>query len=314
MNIGLLTSGGDAPGMNPCLARLVMGAAERGHRTIGYRRGFRGVLEGDFIELSPIDVQGWHKLGGSVLKTSRVAELKEENCQRKIIARLDEDGVDALTVLGGDGSFRAAMDLDRLNPKLNIVGIPCTIDNNIFGSQYTLGHDTAINKLVTYIDDISDTGISMPGRVFFVETLGGWEDYLPHSAVLMGMADFSVLVERPMTNDQICGKVEACLREKKRDYVLATFAEAPGLMLKAAEAVRERLGVSVKCNMIGFQQRGGIPSAVDRLHAGRFAVCTLNAMENKIRGKYLVFSEGGYDYMDLASAKRKKVFDYTDVY
>jgi 6-phosphofructokinase 1 len=313
MNIGLLTSGGDSPGMNPCLARLVVEASSKGHRTFGYKRGFYGVVEDDYSELRPLDVQSWYKLGGTMLKTSRMPDLTEEARQREIIAHLEDDDIDSLVVLGGDGSFRAAMDLNILHSKLNIVGIPCTIDNNIYGSDYTLGHDTAINKLTTYIDDISDTGMSMPGRVFFVETLGGWDDFLPHSAVLMGMADFSVLVERPLTDDQICERVEQCIIEKNRDYVLVTFAEAPGRMRGAAEAVHDKLGVSVKCNMLGFQQRGGVPSAADRMHASFFAAHAMNALLNDIKGKYVVYSGGGYGYMDLEKAREKKIFDHYNV-
>jgi 6-phosphofructokinase 1 len=308
MKIGLLTSGGDSPGMNPCLAELVRLASAEGHTAIGYKRAFFGALEHDFTELRPIDTQSWYKLGGTVLKTARMQELKEVSRRKEIVKRVAEDGVGALIILGGDGSFRAALELEELAPAFNIVGIPCTIDNNIYGSDYTLGYDTALNKLVTYIDDISDTGISLPGRVFFVETLGGWDDFIPHSPVQMGMADFSVLAGYPMTDEEICDRVRECIARRRRDYVVVTFAEGPSRMLGAAEAVRKSLGVSVKCNMIGFQQRGGAPTATDRLRASGFARAALDAAVRNIRGKYVVYREGEYKYEDLSSAKLKKVF------
>jgi 6-phosphofructokinase 1 len=251
-----------------------------------------------------------------MLKTGRLPSLKEEAVQRGLLGRLKDDGVDALIVIGGDGSFRGAMDLVNLasgaapgSPALNIVGIPGTIDNNIYGSDYTLGHDTALNKLVSYIDDISDTGRSLPGRVFFVETLGAWESYFPQAAVLMGMADFSVLCDPVTSNDEIVQQVAAYRALAHRDYVLAVFAEETHQMFDAAALVKERLGLNVKCNLMGFMQRGGVPTARDRLHAAGFAKQALSAIKNDIRGKYVVYHNGLYAYRDFADAKNKKVFD-----
>ena len=212
-------------------------------------------------------------------------------------------------MIGGDGSFRGAFDLWTADKSLQIIGIPGTIDNNIFGSDYTLGHDTALNKLIAYIDDISDTGMSLPGRVFFVETLGAQDSYLPQSAVLMGMSDFSVLYEPRTTNDEIVQKVLEYRHLARRDYVLATFAEGAAQMFEAAEYVRNKLQLNVKCNLIGFQQRGGVPSAADRMHAAAFALHALNALEKGDGGKYLVHSQHTYKFIDLACAKQKKLFD-----
>jgi 6-phosphofructokinase 1 len=309
VNIGVITSGGDSPGMNPCIARIVTVAVENGHRVFGFRRAFRGILEQDAVELRPIDVEGWYKLGGTALKTSRLPELVEKAVQQRVLEQLHENAIDALIVIGGDGSFRAAMDLCALDGRVNIIGIPGTIDNNIYGSQYTLGHDTALNKLAAYIDDISDTAMSLPGRVFFVETLGAFDSYLPQSSVIMGMADFSVLYEPRTSNEEIAEKVSAFRDKKNRDYVLATFAEGAAQMFPAAEYVREKLKLNVKCNLIGFQQRGGTPSALDRMRAAGFARYALEAIEKGIRGQYVVYNNGAYGYRDLGDAKLKKTFD-----
>ncbi|MDR1149505.1 MAG: 6-phosphofructokinase, partial [Spirochaetaceae bacterium] len=267
MNIAVITSGGDSPGMNPCAACIVTGAAAKGHRVFGYRRGYCGILEKDFVELVPADVESWYKLGGTMLKTGRLPSLLEEAVQKQLAANLEEQKIEALIVIGGDGSFRGALDLSRHNPRLNIIGIPGTIDNNIFGSRYTLGHDTALNKLVNYIDDISDTAMALPGRVFFVETLGAFESYFPKAAVLMGMADFCVLYEPRTSNEEILQKVVEFRKKAQRSYVLAVFAEESRQMFAAADMVREKLNINVKCNLLGFQQRGGSPSAADRMFA-----------------------------------------------
>jgi 6-phosphofructokinase 1 len=309
MNIAVITSGGDAPGMNPCVARIVTEASAKGHRIFAYRRGYCGILEKDLVELGPIDVESWYKLGGTMLKTGRLPSLVEEAVQKQLVANLEEQKIGALIVIGGDGSFRGALDLSRHDPQLNVIGIPGTIDNNIFGSHYTLGHDTALNKLVNYIDDISDTAMSLPGRVFFVETLGAFESYFPKSAELMGMADFCVLCTPRTSNDEVLDKVAEYRKRARRSYVLATFAEETKQMFEAADLVREKLKLNVKCNLLGFQQRGGVPTACDRMHASGFARHALTAIEKGIFKKYVVYAHGVYDYRDIEDALQKKKFD-----
>jgi len=306
MNIGVISSGGDSPGMNPCIARIVSLASEEGCRVFGYKGGYFGILDRDYVELKPADVQGWYKLGGTMLKTGRLPGLVDEPVQLKVLASLEERQIEALIVIGGDGSFRGGMDLLRHGRKLNIIGIPGTIDNNIYGSDYTLGHDTALNKMVSYIDDISDTAMAMPNRVFFVETLGACESYFPKAAVRMGMADFCVLYEPRTSNEEIAGQVEHYRKAGKRDYVLAVFAEGANQMLEAAEYVREKLKLNVKSNLMGFQQRGGVPTASDRAHAAYFAETALAAIKDKTPGKYVVYKNGVYGLRDFADAKQKK--------
>ncbi|MEF9942423.1 MAG: 6-phosphofructokinase [Lachnospiraceae bacterium] len=313
MNIAVITSGGDSPGMNPCVAQVVKEATAKGHKVYGYRNGFLGIRDNEYMELNVKDVQGWYKLGGTVLKTGRFPELKEQKWQRVLVENLKKNQIDALIVLGGDGSFNGALTLHKLDSSINIIGIPGTIDNNIYGSDYTLGFDTALNKQVTYIDDISDTGLSMPGRVFFVETLGAWDGYLTNSSVLMGMADFSVLVEKPMTNEEICMRVEELRRTSPKDYVLVTFAEGCYQTIEAAAYVKEKLDVNVKCNLIGFQQRGGVPTARDRIHAAGFAKRAVEAVDQGIMNKYVVYQEGTYGYLDIALASNKKEFDWFEL-
>jgi 6-phosphofructokinase 1 len=309
VNIAVITSGGDSPGMNPCVARIVTGASAKGHRVFGYRRGYCGILEKDFTELVPTDVESWYKLGGTMLKTGRLPSLVEEAVQKQLVSNLEEQKIEALIVIGGDGSFRGAVDLSRHNPRLNITGIPGTIDNNIFGSQYTLGHDTALNKLVNYIDDISDTAMALPGRVFFVETLGAFESYFPSATVFMGMADFCVLYERRTSNEEILQKVVEFRERAQRSYVLAVFAEETRQMFAAADLIREKLKINVKCNLLGFQQRGGSPTAADRMFAAGFAGHALAAIERGLFKKYVIYLNGTYGYRDLEDARQKKNFD-----
>ena len=313
MNIAVITSGGDSPGMNPCVAQIVKEATWRGYTVYGYKYGFLGIKDNVYDILSPIDVQGWYKRGGTALGTGRFVELKERVWQEKLVKNLKDNQIDALIVIGGDGSFNGALKLHEVDSSVNVIGIPGTIDNNIYGSDFTIGFDTAINKQMAYIDDISDSAISLPDRVFFVETLGAWDGYLTNSSVLMGMADFAVLVEKPLSNEEICQKVEKILNSSDRNYVLVVFAEGAYQMFEAAEYVREKLNANVKCNLIGYSQRGGVPSATDRIHAAGFAKYALKAIEQGIQNKYVVLKNGKYVYMDIECASRKKEFDWFEI-
>ncbi|WP_312045492.1 6-phosphofructokinase [Anaerotignum sp.] len=318
MNIAVITSGGDSSGMNPCLAQIVKYATQQGHVVYGYKRGFLGIRDNNYTVLRPSDVQDWHKKGGTELRTGRFPELKELENQELLISQLTKNNIDALIVLGGDGSFKGARALSNLNPKMNIVGVPCTIDNNIYGSEYTLGYDTALNKQVDYLDGISDTGMALPGRVFFVETLGAWDGYLTHSSVLMGMADFSVLVEKPMTNEEIAREIVKIRESGDKDYIVVMFAEGDSQntitrMVDAANYVKSTLGLNVKCNLVGFQQRGGVPTATDRLRAAGFAKYAVDAVINGIQNVYVVYVDGKYQYMDVEQAFQRKVFDEFEI-
>ena len=310
MNIAVITSGGDSPGMNPCIAQIVKEAVACGHRVFAYERGFLGVRDHNIYELDINKVQDWYKLGGTMLRTGRFPELSESKWQKELSKNLKSDGIDVLIVIGGDGSFLGALKLHEACSDINIIGIPGTIDNNIYGSEYTLGFDTALNMQTAYIDAISDTGMSLPGRVFFVETLGAWDGYLTNSSVLMGIADFSVLVEAPMSNEEICERVKQILDKKDRDYVLVTFAEGSYQTIEAAEYVKEKLGLNVKYNLMGYCQRGGSPSAADRLHAAGFAKYAIKAVNEGLMNKYVVYKNGSYAYMDLKEAANKKVFNW----
>ena len=313
MNIAVITSGGDAPGMNPCIAQIVKGAVGRGHTIYGYKGGYLGIRNEDYQILKPVDVQGWYKLGGTMLKTGRFPELKKQVWQQRLVKNLKKNCIDALIVIGGDGSFNGALKLYEIDNSLNIIGIPGTIDNNIYGSDYTIGFDTALNKQAAYIDDISDSALALPGRVFFVETLGAWDGYLTNSSVLMGMADFAVLVERPMSNEEICGRVKEILSDPQRDYALVTFAEGAYQMFEAAEYVRDKLKANVKCNLIGYSQRGGVPTATDRLKAAGFADAALKALDAGSVNKYVIYKNGKFDYLDITNASKKKAFDRFDL-
>jgi len=310
MRLGVITSGGDAPGMNPAIASLVREACKYGYDIIGFRYGYKGILRDDFIKLGSGDVTGLYKQGGSVLFCGRLPEMKELATQKTIVEKLRSLNVNALAIIGGDGSFQGGLALSRLDGNIKIAGLPATIDNNIFGSDYTLGYDTALNKLTAYIDDITDTGISMPGRIFLVETLGAQEGYFPYAAFEMGIADMCVISETQKDDDETVGQIINLLNRKESGSVIVTISEG---MHEKTLLYYDRLvksGYNAKINMIGYQQRGGTPTARERLHAANFAAAAVNALRIGEQSQYVVYVNGGYKLLPFEYASRKKEFRF----
>ena len=307
MNIGILTSGGDSPGMNPCIANLVRKGTEAGHRVYAFEGGYLGIYNKKYRQMGLADINGLHKLGGTVIKSGRMPELKDKTHElQNILAELD---IGALVVLGGDGTLRGANALSKPGG-VNIIGIPCTIDNNIHGSDYTLGHDTAMNKLVTYIDDITDTALSMGRRIFLVETLGGADGYFAWYSYQMGIADIALIMEQPMKDDEVVDRINSVFTVK--DYAIITVAEYMYGMAKIAEHIEKTTGITPKCNYIGYQQRGGSPTAADRIHAAAFAGLAIDAIRDSISNKYVAYKDGRYVYLDFTEAEKEKRFDITN--
>lgn len=307
MRIGILTSGGDSPGMNPCIAELVKQGAALGHELVGIRGGYPGILRGAFCPLDRHIVQPIYKLGGTVLGSGRLPEMRERSVQLQVLQALEKAGIEALMILGGDGSFRGAKALSDVGEgRLRFVGIPCTIDNDIFGSEYTLGYDTALNKLAAYIDDIMDTALALPNRVFLIETLGR-DGRLAYSAEEMGLVDLSVMLERDLTDQQVCEKIRAIFAAGKT-YVILSYSEKTARIAQTARYLERKLGCSVKCNMIGYQQRGGVPTAAERLFAAGFVREAYRALEDGDRDVYTVWTGGAFGRLPLVQAAQHKLF------
>lgn len=244
--------------MNPCIAELVKWSRASGHTAVGIQGGYQGVLQRAYRPLDVCDVQPIYKLGGSILKSGRLPELHDETVAARLARTLREDGFECVFVLGrGYGSFRGAHVLARAaKGEVTFFGLPATIDNDIWGTWYTLEFDTAINKLAQHIDDIMDTAMTMPGRIFLIETLGR-DGRLAYSAEQMGLVDFSVMLERDLSDDMLCERVRRLLT-RGREYILITYSEGTtGRMFGTARQLEKELGCSVKCNIIGYQQRGG---------------------------------------------------------
>lgn len=280
--IGVLTSGGDAPGMNAAVRAVVRACLHYNKRVIGINNGYKGLLEGDIIEMSYVSVSRIISKGGTILKTARCLEFKNPEVVEKAAKKAQEIGMDALVVIGGDGSFRGALDLSKHG--INVIGIPGTIDNDIGCSDYTIGFDTALNTVCEAIDKIRDT-CSSHDRCNVVEVMGRNAGYLAlHAAVATG-AEAYLLPEIPFEISEVCEKIKEYLSMGKSHFIVVA-AEGVTKDLGGADTlskiIEENTGVETRSTVLGYIQRGGNPTVKDRIVASQMG---LKAVELLLEGK-----------------------------
>lgn len=280
--IGLMTSGGDAPGMNPCVRAVVRTTLSHGLDVKGIKRGFEGLVAGDFWEMKARDAGGIIQKGGTVLMTGRFPEFSEIQNQRLAVRRLNEAGVDGLVVIGGEGSMKGALAIHNLG--FPVIGIPASIDNDIFGTQMALGVDTALNTIIEAIDKLRDTASSHQ-RAFIIETMGRECGYLALMAGIIGGAEMVLIPEQATTAEEVAGAIsDAYMRGKT--HAIIVVAEGANMH---GQALMERLeamktGFQFRLTILGHIQRGGRPSAFDRLLAARLGVTSVEALVKGERG------------------------------
>jgi len=283
--IAVLTSGGDAPGMNAAIRAVVRLSLGNGWETFGVRNGYQGLVEGgpSISPLGPRDVGGVLGIGGTFLGSARLEEFKEEATRQKGLANLSAHGIDGLVVIGGNGSQAGALALSKMG--LPVVGVASTIDNDLAGSEITIGVDTALNIALEAIDRLRVTAASHR-RAFLLEVMGRKCGYLALMAGIAGGADAVVVPEAEIDPEAVADDLEGAYRRGKA-HALVVVAEgakynASGLA-KYFEQHRGRLGFDLRVTQLGHVQRGGTPSAFDRLLATRLAV---GAVEHLGRGEH----------------------------
>lgn len=262
--IGILTSGGDAPGMNPCIRAVVRSAIYRGLEVIGIKRGYKGLIDGDAEVMDIRSVSGIIYRGGTVLKTARSLYFMEEKGQSKAVQNIKKFGIDTLIVVGGDGSFRGARVLDE-KWDIPTIGVPATIDNDIWGTDFTIGFLTAVNTALEAIDKIRDTAVSHD-RVFFVEVMGRTSGFIALWSGLAGGVEEILIPEVPVDVDKICEKLEkGRKRGKVSSIIIVAEGGKTGSSYKIASEVRKKTGYEDRVVVLGHLQRGGSPCAWDRI-------------------------------------------------
>ncbi|MGB9854522.1 MAG: 6-phosphofructokinase [Candidatus Bathyarchaeales archaeon] len=302
--IGVVTSGGDAPGMNAAIRAVVRTAYANGFQVLGFERGWEGLIRNNFRRLNPRSVGGIIQSGGTILLTSRCPEFKTPEGVRKAAVNLAADKVDGLVVIGGDGSFRGALELSRETDAL-VVGVPATIDNDIYGTDETIGFDTAVNTAVAEIDKIRDTAISHE-RVFIVEVMGRKRGFLALTVGLTVGAEVILIPEAAIDKQEIFKTVkENAAKGKKSGIIVA--AEGIGDTRKLAEEIEANTGAEVRLSIVGYAQRGGSPTARSRLLASLFANEAVNLLMQNTGNMVVGLQKGEITSIDLGtSCKNEK--------
>ncbi|MBS7650950.1 MAG: 6-phosphofructokinase [Candidatus Bathyarchaeia archaeon] len=270
--VAVATTGGDAPGMNAAVRSVVRAGISMGLKVIGFTRGYAGILAGESMPLEKRSVGGIIHEGGTFLKTSRADEMRTEEGLRRASEVLKDKGVDGLVVIGGNGSFRAACDLYEVSD-IPVIGIPATIDNDLAGTDTTIGFDTAVNTALDAIDKIRDTATSHE-RVFVVEVMGRDRGFLALEVGIGAGAEIILVPEIECDIGEVCARLMESHRKGKKSAIIV-MAEGVGDCAEITRSIRESTGFEVRLARLGHVQRGGRPTAYSRLLASRMGAASI---------------------------------------
>ncbi len=272
-NIAILTSGGDSPGMNTAVRAAAKVAFDKGMKVFGIRRGYAGMVNDDIFEMDPKDVSGIIDRGGTILLTARCPEFYQAEYRKTAADNLRKRGIEGVVVIGGDGSYRGAHCLSSEHPDIKVIGIPGTIDNDIAGTDYTIGFDTALNTVLEAMSKLRDTATSHE-RTYFLEVMGRGSGELALYSCLAGGGDGLFIPEKGFAMNDLAELVNT-RRQKGKLSDLVVVSEGVGSAGEIAGRLKNKIHSSVRVTILGHVQRGGSPSALDRILAtkmGAFAV------------------------------------------
>ena len=293
---GILTSGGDAPGMNPCIRAIVRTATAEGLTCLGIRRGYQGLINGDFYQMEGNDVDGLSRRGGTILYTARCDEFRTEQGVAKAAKNCEYLGLDGLIAIGGDGTFRGALALARHG--VRVVGIPATIDNDLGCTEYTIGFDTACNTAIEAIDKLRDTGQSHE-RVSVVQVMGRNAGHLALYTGIAAGASAVLLPEKEvdLEHDVIDVIRRGCLHGRRHHIVV--IAEGVGYMNEFVKQIEAATGLETRATVLGYIQRGGAPTGRDRVAASMMGVRAVDILKSDKQSRVIVVHNGEFDDLDI---------------
>ena len=300
--IGMLTSGGDAPGMNAAIRAVVRKSIYHGLEVVGIKRGFDGLLKKEFVKLQLGSVADIIHRGGTILHTARSEEFKTEEGQRKGVNNLRDGGIDGLVVIGGDGSFKGALALAKLG--VPVIGVPATIDNDVGGTDLTIGFDTAVNNVVDAINKIRDTATSHE-RIFIIEVMGRHAGHIALYAGLSGGAESILVPEIPVDIDEVIFKLQRGInRGKLHSIIIVAEGAASGLAI--GEEIKKRMGQETRVTILGHLQRGGTPTALDRMLASCMGAKAVDLLLEGESRKMVGIVNGQLVAVDIEDALSRK--------
>ena len=277
--IGVLTSGGDAPGMNAAIRAVTRKAIYHGIRVKAIYRGYKGLISGEIKEFQTQDVSNIIQQGGTIIKTARSMEFKTDEGMQTAYETLKREEIDALVVIGGDGTLRGARFFAQMYNDIPIVGIPGTIDNDLYGTDYTIGYDTALNTIVEAVDKIRDTASSHE-RLFIIEVMGRDAGFLALYGAIASGAEAAIIPEITTNTDQLTLLIEQGFRKSKNSsIVLVAESDITGGAMGVAEKLRQaHPEFDCRITILGHIQRGGSPTANDRILASRMGTAAIDAL------------------------------------
>ncbi|MGI9528050.1 MAG: 6-phosphofructokinase [Weeksellaceae bacterium] len=280
--IGVMTSGGDAPGMNAALRAVVRACSYHGVKCKGIRLGYQGLIDDNLVELGPRSVSNIINRGGTILKTARSTEFRTEEGRKKAYANAQKNGLDALVVIGGDGSFTGAKIFEK-EFGIRTIGVPGTIDNDIFGTDYTIGYDTALNTAIDAIDKIRDTATSH-NRIFFIEVMGRDAGFIAlNSGIATGAQDILIPERKDEIDDLFSSLNRGATSGKLSNIVVVAEGEELGGVYDLAKFTNMKYpNYDIRVAVLGHIQRGGNPTCADRVLASRLGI---GAVEGLLAGK-----------------------------
>ena len=305
--IGILTSGGDAPGMNAAIRAVCRTAINKGLRVMGIRRGYNGLIAGDMYEMNIRSVSEIIHRGGTILYTARCLEFMQPEGVQKAKTVCNENGIDAIVAIGGDGTFRGALDLSKLG--IPCVCIPGTIDNDIGCSEYTIGYDTALNTAMEMVDKLRDTTQSHD-RCSLVEVMGHKAGYLAANtgiacgAISVIVPEIKLNLERDIVN-----RMKRTQKTGKKHFIVV-IAEGCGDTTEIAKQITEKTGIDTRATILGHVQRGGTPTMRDRVIASQMGFHAVDLLSEGIANRVVVMKNGKITDVDIVEGlSEKKMFD-----
>ena len=303
--VGVLTSGGDAPGMNACIRAVTRAAIFNGIKVMGIYRRYEGLINGEIKEFTSESVSNTVQRGGTILKTARSKEFMTEEGLKKAYDNLQAFGIDALIVIGGNGSLTGAQRLAR-EFDYPVIGLPGTIDNDLYGTDSTIGYDTALNTIVDCVDKIRDTATSHD-RIFFVEVMGRDAGFLAQNSAIAAGAEAAIIPEDQTDVDQLEQFISRGFRKSKNSSIVIV-SESPkdgGAMYYAERVRKEYPQYDVRVTILGHLQRGGTPTAFDRILASRLGYASIEALKEGQRNVMVGIHDDEIVYVPIDRAVKK---------
>ncbi len=299
-SIGVLTSGGDAPGMNACIRSVTRAAIYQGWKVYGVYRGYEGLINDDVKEMTTESVSNTIQRGGTILKTARSEEFRTFEGRQKAYATMKKHEMDALIVIGGNGSLAGAQELAR-ECDIPVIGLPGTIDNDLYGTDATIGYDTALNTIMECVDKIRDTATSHD-RIFFVEVMGRDAGFLAQNSAIAAGAEAAIIPEDNTDIDQLATFIGRGIRKSKNSSIVIVSEKDGGAMHYAERVRTEYPEYDVRVSILGHLQRGGTPTAKDRILASRLGVATIEALREGQRNIMIGIRNDEIVYVPISRA------------